>query len=296
MAQDIQVTEATTLPARHRKLRKKRQSPWWLDLLIGVLVAILLTAVVKAFVVQQFKIPSESMENTLVKGDHILVSEMKALQPVRRGDIVVFEDRHGWLPKQYKDDNPTGFDATALGQAIDKTLRFLRIRPEYPGGYLVKRVIGIGGDHVTCCNAKNQVEVNGVGLKENYLKDGANTMPFTFDVTVPKGKYWVMGDNRDNSGDSRYHQDDENHGFVDESQVVGRVLVRYFPLARWRTFPNPGLDKIPAATKQPATKNTKSKDPAKSTTQPKKDKDTAGRPSSSSSSSPSGTISSPAKP
>nr|WP_154543323.1 signal peptidase I [Mobiluncus porci] len=248
------MSEATgEIPARksRKSAKEKNQSPWWKDVIIGVLITIVLTTFVKAFMFQQFKIPSESMENTLQRGDQIVVSEMKNFQPVRRGDIVVFEDRYDWLPVEYKDDNPTGFDATAVGQAVDKGLRFLRIRPEYAGGYLVKRVIGVGGDEVSCCNEKNQVVVNGVALNEPYLKDGLDSMPFPFDVTVPQGKYWVMGDNRDNSGDSRYHQDDLNQGFVDENQVVGRALLRYFPLARWQTFHNPGLDKLPEASSKP---------------------------------------------
>lgn len=233
--------------ARKAAKKNKRQSPWWRDILIGVVVTLLITTGIKAFMFQQFKIPSESMENTLRRGDQIVVSEMKNFQPVRRGDIVVFEDRYDWLPPEYKNDNPTGFDATALGQAVDKGLRLLRIRPEYAGGYLVKRVIGVGGDTVKCCDAKNHILLNGKPLIEPYLKDGLRTTPYPFEVTVPQGKYWVMGDNRDNSGDSRFHQDDANSGFVDEKQVVGRALLRYYPLARWKTFENPGLDKLSAA-------------------------------------------------
>lgn len=237
--------------AREQKRLEKKQSPWWKDILIGVLATLLITTCIKAFMFQQFKIPSESMENTLQRGDQIVVSEMKNFQPVRRGDIVVFEDRYNWLPPEYKNDNPTGFDATALGQAVDKGLRLLRIRPEYPGGYLVKRVIGVGGDTVMCCDAKNRVVLNGKPLDEPYLKDGRDSVPYPFEVTVPKGKYWVMGDNRDNSGDSRYHQDDANGGFVDEEQIVGRTLLRYFPIMRWKTFENPGLDKLPPGKGQP---------------------------------------------
>lgn len=234
---------------------KKKQSPWWKDILVGVLVTLVVVTGVKTFMYQQFKIPSESMENTLRKGDQILVSEMKNFQPVRRGDIIVFEDRYDWLPPEYKNDHPTGFDATALGQAVDKGLRFLRIRPEYPGGYLVKRVIGVGGDSVKCCDAKNHLLLNGVSLVEPYLKDGLKTVPYPFEIKVPKGKYWVMGDNRNNSGDSRFHQDDANHGFIDEKQIVGRALLRYYPMARWKVFENPGLDKLRGGKVSPPPRN-----------------------------------------
>ncbi len=242
---------ARRVAKREEKKKHRKQSPWWKDILVGVVATLLITTGIKAFMFQQFKIPSESMENTLLRGDQIVVSEMKNFQPVRRGDIVVFEDRYNWLPPEYKSDNPTGFDATALGQAVDKGLRLLRIRPEYPGGYLVKRVIGVGGDSVKCCDAKNRILLNGKPLDEPYLKDGLKSMPFPFDVVVPKGKYWVMGDNRDNSGDSRYHQDDENGGFVNEQQLVGRALFRYFPITRWKNFENPGLDKLPPGKNKP---------------------------------------------
>lgn len=240
-------TPEDALPRTHRK--RAKNSPWWVDLVVGVVVAVIIMALAKAFIFQFFVIPSESMENTLMKGDRIFVSKMKNFQPIERGDIVVFEDRHNWLPDEYKNDNPTGFAATAFGQALDKGLRVLQLKPEYPGGYLVKRVVGVSGDHVTCCTVQNKIEVNGKAVAEPYLKKGANTIPVPFDVTVPAGKYWVMGDNRDNSGDSRYHQDDNNHGFVDEKQIVGRVMLRYFPVSRIKTFSNPGLNQLPHATK-----------------------------------------------
>lgn len=246
-AERAAATPESALSRTHRK--KTKNSPWWVDLVVGVVVAVVLMALAKAFVFQFFVIPSESMENTLMKGDRIFVSKMKNFQPIERGDIVVFEDRHNWLPDEFKNDNPTGFAATAFGQALDKGLRVLQLKPEYPGGYLVKRVVGVGGDHVTCCNVQHQVEVNGKAVAEPYLKKGANTLPVPFDVTVPAGKYWVMGDNRDNSGDSRYHQDDNNHGFVDEEQIVGRTVLRYFPVSRIKTFSNPGLNQLPRATK-----------------------------------------------
>ena len=252
----VELTAATSVDERSRTHRQKgKNSPWWVDLVVGVSVAVVLMALAKAFIFQFFVIPSESMESTLMKGDRIFVSKMKDFQPIERGDIVVFEDRYDWLPEEFKNDNPTGFAATAFGQALDKGLRVLQLKPEYPGGYLVKRVIGVGGDHVTCCNVKNQIEVNGKVVTEPYLKKGANTIPVPFDVTVPAGKYWVMGDNRDNSGDSRYHQDDNNHGFVDEEQIVGRTVLRYFPVSRIKTFSNPGLNQLPRATKttQPPT-------------------------------------------
>ncbi|WP_298635665.1 signal peptidase I [uncultured Mobiluncus sp.] len=246
-AERAAATPEAELSRTHRK--KTKNSPWWMDLVVGVVVAVVLMALAKAFVFQFFVIPSESMENTLMKGDRIFVSKMKNFQPIERGDIVVFEDRHNWLPDEFKNDNPTGFAATAFGQALDKGLRVLQLKPEYPGGYLVKRVIGVSGDHVTCCNVQNQIEVNGKVVAEPYVKKGANTIPVPFDVTVPAGKYWVMGDNRDNSGDSRYHQDDNNHGFVDEEQIVGRTVLRYFPVSRIKTFSNPGLNQLPRATK-----------------------------------------------
>lgn len=227
--------------------KPKRKLHWSLDLLGILATALILSALIKAFVVQPFSIPSDSMENTLIKGDKILVSKMgETLTPLRRGDVVVFADQDGWLPASLKGEAPSGFAASALGQGVDKALRIFGLRPESADGYLVKRLIGLPGDHVVCCTEDGLITVNGKEIKEPYLKPTADRIPYAFDVVVPPGKIWVEGDNRNNSSDSRYHQDEASKGFIDLSNVVGRALARYYPLDRVSTLPNPGsFDQVP---------------------------------------------------
>lgn len=181
------------------------------DILFIVVAAVVLSFVIKTFVVRSYYIPSGSMLETLQVDDHIIVNELEPrFVPISRGDVVVFTDPGGWLPAgtPAKDD------------------------------HLVKRVIGLPGDKVSCCGNFGSVRVNGVPIDEPYIKrataDG-DAAPNTFDVTVPKGELWVMGDNRFNSDDSlRHHVDgDANGGFLPESAVVGRAIVVSWPISHW---------------------------------------------------------------
>ncbi|MBX6384711.1 MAG: signal peptidase I [Microbispora sp.] len=158
----------------------------------GVVVALL----VHTFLLQSFYIPSESMQNTLLIDDYVLVNKLAyKLGPVERGDIVVFK---GW-----------------------------------DGEDTIKRVIGVGGDHVKCCDAKHRITVNGTPLNESaYLYPGASPSGSEFDVTVPKGRLWLMGDHRNDSADSRVHIDDAYRGTISEDDVIGRAFLRYWPLNR----------------------------------------------------------------
>jgi signal peptidase I len=215
-------------------------------------VALAIALVVKTFVVQPFFIPSSSMEDTLLIGDKVLVNKLvyhfRSIEP---GDIVVFNGVGSW------DSNPPPSHPSGdpLVRAYDATLRplFHSIAGLFgtPIGQTdyIKRVIGVPGDRVKCCNAQGLVTVNGVPLHESsYLYPGAAPSDVRFNVVVPKGRLWVMGDNRAISYDSRLHQNDPGHGTVPESKVVGRAFVLVWPPSHWRvlsipsTFDQPGID------------------------------------------------------
>jgi signal peptidase I len=189
-------------------------------LLLGI--ALVLAIVIKAFFMQAFYIPSGSMNNTLVLNDRILVEKVSYWGggTPQRGDIVVFSDPGGWL------------DAAETQPPTNPVARVLEVFGLYPtGGHLVKRVIGVGGDEVKCCDARGRVTVNGVPLNEkSYLDPGEKPSLIHFDVHVKPGYVWVMGDNRSNSADSRVHLGDPGGGQVPVSDVVGKVFAVVWPL------------------------------------------------------------------
>ncbi|MGM1030624.1 MAG: signal peptidase I [Actinomycetota bacterium] len=201
------------------------------DLVVIFLVALLISFLVKTFLIRPFWIPSESMNETLQVDDRIIVSLLTpAVVPVDRGDVVVFEDPGGWLPAA-----PEAQETGLLG-AVDWFLTFVGLAPEDEHGYLIKRVIGLPGDHVQCCNDFGQLTVNGVPIDEPYVRLDAPGQPassIAFDVTVPEGHVWVLGDNRNHSGDSRAHMDAPGAGFVPLASVVGRAVLVSWPLERW---------------------------------------------------------------
>lgn len=231
-----------TLPTRTDraaadKRRKQRSVKLFIrDILIIFVVAVLVSFLIKTFVVRSFYIPSASMENTLQINDRIIVNELEPnLIPIQHGDVVVFRDPGGWLPPTL----PT--NQNPIAAAWDAALSFVGLSAPDSNDHLIKRVIGLPGDHVTCCNALGQMSVNGVPLKEPYvlLPPGSQAVSgITFDVTVPKGSLWVMGDNRYNSADSRYHVNDPGKGFVPISNVVGRAFVISWPVSRWTWLDN----------------------------------------------------------
>ncbi|MGW5732838.1 MULTISPECIES: signal peptidase I [Streptomyces] len=213
---------------------KKARSFWKeLPLLIGI--ALILALVIKTFLVQAFSIPSDSMQNTLQKGDRVLVDKLTpwfGSEP-ERGEVVVFNDPGHWL-----DGEPTP-DPNAL----QRVLGWVGLMPSADEKDLIKRVIAVGGDTVEC-KGTGPVKVNGKALNEPYVFEG-NT-PCTVDdqggqfkVTVPAGKIWVMGDHRQNSLDSRYHQNQPGGGAVPVDNVVGRAIVIAWPPTRWATLPKP---------------------------------------------------------
>jgi len=221
--------------------------------LTGVIVAaILVASLLRGFVGQMFLIPSESMEDTLHVSDRVLVEKLSS---VKRGQIVVFRDPGGWL---------TGLQPEERGP-IGKAFQFIGVLPDTSNEHLIKRAIGLPGDHVMCCDDQGRVSVNDQPLNETaYLPtkaDGSPTKPsaIRFDVVVPADRVFVMGDNREHSRDSRCHLNDVQAGaekgdnaFVPLNLVVGRAIAVVWPLGnigRLRTpdtFEDLPAGKIPA--------------------------------------------------
>jgi signal peptidase I len=207
------------------------------DILIILLAAVVLSFVIKTFLVRSFYIPSGSMENTLQIDDRILVNELvPKVIPLQRGDVVVFTDPGGWL----KSEVPTTGGKPA-GNPIGWLLTQVGLGTADSNDHLVKRVIGLPGDTVSCCNAFGQEVVNGVPLNEPYIAvpPGARAVPSTFSITVPPGDLWVEGDNRDSSADSAFRLDSQlPKYFVPIRDVVGRADIITWPVQRWARLSN----------------------------------------------------------
>jgi len=215
-------------------------------MIIIVAGALLLSFLIKTFLVQPFSIPSDSMNDTLLTGDRVLVSKtVPQVFDVHRGDVVVFSDSQGWLASE-----PKAPELTGVRKVLNQALTGVGILPQDAGEHLIKRVIGVGGDEVKCCDAEGRVSVNGVSLDETYLKPGSIPSEMDFDVVVPADHLWVMGDNRQDSADSRYHMGDPGGGFVPLSDVTGTAFLKIWPASRWATMRNPGdvFKDVPAGT------------------------------------------------
>lgn len=239
--------------AQPKKKRAKRSRPFWRELAVIVLAALVLTILLKAFVVQVFSIPSGSMENTLVPGDRVLVNKLVYhFRSIDRGDVVVFSGQGSWDPPA-----PPG-PGNPLLRFWDDLTNLVGISA--PGTDYIKRVIGLPGDRVACCDPKGRVTVNGVPLNEqSYIHPGEVPSQVKFNIKVPPGRLWVMGDNRADSDDSRYRTDDPGQGSIPESAVVGRAFVVIWPTSRWADLPIPntfkqaGLQAAAAAASLPGT-------------------------------------------
>jgi signal peptidase I len=148
-----------------------------------------------------------------------------------RGDVVVFRDTKVWLPAK-----PAGGSTGPVG-AVSEGLTFLGLLPDTSEQHLVKRIIGLPGDHVVCCSTSSQVTVNGATLNETYIDSAEPARAQDFDVIVPDGKIWVMGDNRNHSADSRSHMDADG-GFIDLADVEGKAAITAWPLDRLKVLDN----------------------------------------------------------
>ncbi len=195
----------------------------------------MLALVIKTFLVQAFSIPSNSMQNTLQTGDRVLVDKLTpwfGSEP-ERGEVIVFHDPDDWLAGE----------PVPQTNAIQKGLSWIGLMPSAEEKDLIKRVIAVGGDTVEC-KGTGPVRLNGEPLDEPYVFPGNTPCSVDehggqFKKKVPEGMVWVMGDHRQDSLDSRYHQNDSNQGFVPVDEVVGRAVVVAWPPTRWSTLPVP---------------------------------------------------------
>ena len=228
-------------PRAGRRGGTQRKRSFWRELPILVAVALLLAVIIKTYAIQAFYIPSGSMENTLEINDRVLVNKIVYhLRDIHRGDIVVFNGDGSWDPGL-----PVPVSGNIFQQFADGFSSMFGFG--HPGDILIKRVIGIPGDHVACCDAQGRVTVNGVPLNEqSYLYPGSAPSLSRFAIVVPPGRLWVMGDNRFFSDDSRDHQGDPGGGTIPESAVIGRAFIIIWPPSRWRILPIPSTFTQPA--------------------------------------------------
>ncbi|KQV26510.1 MULTISPECIES: signal peptidase I [unclassified Microcella] len=229
-------SDATAQTVDARTSRRRGILLFLRDVVIIVGVALLISFLIKTFLIRSFYIPSDSMMNTLVRNDRIIVNQLvPEVVPIERGDVVVFRDPGGWL-------NPAPQpEAPPLQAALDWLGAIVGISAPDSDEHLVKRVIGLPGDRVVCCNDLGQMSVNGVPLEEPYVRLPAGSTAVSaddFQAEVPADSLWVMGDNRWDSADSRYNRDTFTEGFVPFDDVVGRAVVISWPIDRWTWLDN----------------------------------------------------------
>jgi signal peptidase I len=212
--------------------RKRRSFLRELPFLVGI--ALVLALLLKLFVVQTFYIPSSSMEDTLRIDDRVLVNKaVYHLRDIERGEVVVFNGADSFDESQGNLDRPGGVATGFAGVA--------RLFGAGSGERdYIKRVIGLPGDRVACCDDQGRLTVNRVPLDErDYLFPGDKPSLETFDIVVPEGRLWVMGDHRTVSQDSRSHLGEPGDGTVPIDKVIGKAFVIVWPFGHWRTLPVP---------------------------------------------------------
>jgi signal peptidase I len=188
-----------------------------------LLACVAVAVLIKTFVMETFSISSASMQPTLAVGDRVVVDKLTPrFGGIRRGDVVVFDGRNSFV------------------FGTPNTTSLLNVFRDVDGTDFVKRVVGVAGDRVTCCDAEGFMSVNGVRVDESkYLYPSDVPSRIAFDVAIPPGKLWLMGDHRSDSADSRAHLGDPGGGFVSAQRVVG--------LVRWIVWPPDRVAKVPAA-------------------------------------------------
>ena len=226
---------------------------WLREIAIVVIGALIASTLLRLFIVQMFVIPSGSMENTLQVRDRVAVQKLVGFQ---RGDIIVFRDTQGWLAPAKVEDDP-----------VKKALIFVGLAPDESSNHLIKRVIGLAGDHITCCDARGRIAVNGVALNESvYLYTDKGTgkqvdpSAAAFDLVVPAGTVFVMGDHRNDSQDSRCHLADDTDGgpaggkaFIPTGNIVGTAVAVVYPFSRFSGLSRPlTFENLPAGQVPPA--------------------------------------------
>jgi len=222
--------------------RSRPRIPGWLEFPLLIIGAFLVAFLVKTLLVQAFYIPSGSMEDTLQVGDRVLVNKVVYhLRPVERGDVIVFDGTGSFIngpvvePERSITEQVTGLIGDIVGFAPPRDTDF------------IKRVIGVGGDRVVCCDVDGRITVNGIALDEgDYVYRNNPPSKQSFDVLVPEGTVWVMGDHRSASADSRSHMGEPGGGFVPVDRVIGRAFAVVWPIS------NAQILEVPATFEQPA--------------------------------------------
>ncbi len=200
------------------------------EVALVLVMAMVLSFVVKTWFLQAFFIPSGSMEDTLLVGDRVVVSKLTPGPfDLHRGDVIVFEDPGGWLG-----DVPT-VERTGASGVVHDALVFVGLLPSESEDHLIKRVVGLPGDHVVCCDAQRRLVINDVPIQEPYIRRGDVPSSISFDITVPADHVWVMGDHRSDSEDSRFHDEaaDGSDGSVPVARITGRAVAVVWPFSRF---------------------------------------------------------------
>jgi signal peptidase I len=223
------------------------------EILIIAVMALVLSFIVKTWLIQAFYIPSGSMENTLVRDDRVIVSKLTPGPfDLNRGDVVVFKDPDNWLGTV-----PESTQSSGTRESVHRVLQFIGLVPDDSDDHLIKRVIGLPGDHVVCCDKDGQLTINGVSIAEPYIKPGDTPGggKASFDITVPADKVWVMGDHRSDSSDSRFHDDGTGaEGSVPIGDITGRAVMIVWPIehVKWLSVPERVYSDVPPASGGPA--------------------------------------------
>ena len=243
---ELTATEGTAEPADVQQSRKFRGLPFWIELPLIIILAILLAFFAKTFLVQIFYIPSGSMEDTLQVGDRVAVNRLAyRFGEPQRGQVVVFDGVDSFIPASTVPPSEG-----AVSEFIKELGRTIGVVPP-PDTVFVKRIIGVGGDRVVCCDKQGRITVNGTPIDEPYLYPGDAPSNTPFDVTVPPDKLWVLGDHRSASADSRAHTGDPGGGFVPVDRAIGPAFAVIFPFDNWQRLSTPEWaqqmnDSIPA--------------------------------------------------
>lgn len=209
-----------------KKQRRRPRNPianFFLELVIILGMAIVLSFIIKTFFLRAFYIPSESMQPTLEVNDRIIVNLLApGVMDIERGDVVVFEDTRNWWGAVPEPDT----------NAFQDAMTFVGLMPDTSSHYVVKRVVGLEGDTVECCDDQGRIMVNGEPVDEPYIYPGDNPSESEFSVEVPDDHVWLLGDHRSGSADSRSHAEEPDQGAVPVDDVMGRTLATIWPLDR----------------------------------------------------------------
>jgi signal peptidase I len=229
-----QSVEAVKAAASVTPLKPKKSRPFWAEALVLLVIAAVIAVGVHSFLFQAFFIPTGSMENTLKVNDRVIVNRLSyKVGHVQRGQIVVFSGVDSWSPEGSvtPPHNPVLRELSKVGS-------YLGFAPSGEQDF-IKRVIGVPGDHVVCCDAQGRITVNGHALVENYLYPGSDNRSLPFNITVPPGRLWVEGDHRNDSADSRSHTGLPGGGTIPINKVIGRAFVIVWPLSRFHGLSTP---------------------------------------------------------